>query len=64
MNQDQVRGWWSRFRGRTKIAVGDLTDDESLRAEGSLDALAGRIQQKFGDAREVLRRGFRRRYWD
>jgi uncharacterized protein YjbJ (UPF0337 family) len=33
---------------------GDLTDDEVLKAEGSIDKLYGIIQQKYGDTKEAI----------
>ena len=56
MNQDQIRGLWGQLKGRAKIAFGDLTDDEGRRVEGTTDALYGRMQQKFGDAKQAVRR--------
>lgn len=60
MNQDQMRGLWWRFRGRAKLGMGELVDDESLRAEGSLERLTGLLQQRFGDVRQAFRRGINR----
>ena len=60
MNQDQIRGLWGQLKGRAKIALGDLTDDEGRRVEGTTDHLYGRMQQKFGDAKQAVRRGIDR----
>lgn len=38
------------FKGRAKEAVGDLTDDESLRNEGKVDKAEGSLKDKVGDA--------------
>lgn len=42
-------------KGRLKKAVGDLTDDERLRREGSKDVAAGKVKEgveRAGDAVE------------
>ena len=51
MNNDQVEGKWEQVKGRAKKAWGELTDDDFLRAEGSVDKLYGVIQEKVGDTR-------------
>jgi uncharacterized protein YjbJ (UPF0337 family) len=56
MNQDQVRGSFKQIQGEAKRIWGTLTDDEITRAEGSADKLVGIIQQRFGDATDVIRR--------
>jgi uncharacterized protein YjbJ (UPF0337 family) len=37
-------------KGRTKEAVGDLTDDEKLKREGKLDQAGATVKKKTGDA--------------
>ena len=56
MNDDQIKGAWSVIKGKAKMAWGDLTDDDVLRAEGSVDRLYGIIQRKFGDTKEVIKK--------
>lgn len=55
MNRDQVDGKWEQIKGRAKKAWGELTDDDFLKAEGSVDKLYGVIQEKVGDSREAIR---------
>jgi uncharacterized protein YjbJ (UPF0337 family) len=59
MNRDQLQGSWLRLRGEAKRVWGDLTDDDFKHAEGSMDKLVGIIQERFGDARENIRRRLR-----
>jgi uncharacterized protein YjbJ (UPF0337 family) len=54
MNKDQIAGKWDELKGRAKIAYGELTDDDFMRADGSQDKLYGIIQQRFGDAKERI----------
>lgn len=60
MNRDQIKGVWTQMKGEAKVAWGDLTDDEAKRVEGTTDRLYGRLQQRFGDTKETIRRGLGR----
>ncbi len=54
MNQDQIKGQWDELKGRVKMAYGELTDDDYMRAQGSRDKLFGIIEQRFGDSKERI----------
>ncbi|KAB0265141.1 CsbD family protein [Microvirga brassicacearum] len=56
MNWDQIKGQWMQFKGKAKEQWGDLTDDDLDRAEGSRDQLIGRIQERYGIAKEEAER--------
>jgi uncharacterized protein YjbJ (UPF0337 family) len=56
MNQDEIKGKFTEFRGMVKRKWGQLTDDEIAEAEGDRDMLAGKIQQKYGGMKEDIRR--------
>lgn len=53
---DKVAGSWKEFRGHVQKQWGELTDDDMDQIEGQRDILAGRIQQKYGIAREEANR--------
>lgn len=53
---DQVAGKWKELSGEAKKRWGDLTDDELLEIKGDRDILAGKIQQKYGIAKEEANR--------
>lgn len=55
MNQNQVSGKWAQLKGRAKKAWGELTDDDFKKAEGSVEKLAGVIQEKLGDTKEAIK---------
>jgi uncharacterized protein YjbJ (UPF0337 family) len=59
MNSDQVKGAFAQLRGEAKRIWGALTDDDFVRAEGSSDKLIGIIQQRFGDAKNEIRKKLR-----
>jgi len=52
MNKDQVSGNWRELKGKLKQQWGKLTDDDFTVLEGSADELSGRIQKRYGIARE------------
>jgi uncharacterized protein YjbJ (UPF0337 family) len=37
------------LKGRAKEAVGDLTDNDSLKREGKVDRASGAVKEKVGD---------------
>lgn len=53
MNWDQVSGNWTQIKGKVRAKWGDLTDDDLARAEGNREQLVGRIQERYGLARDV-----------
>lgn len=56
MNWDQIQGKWKQFRGSAKENWGKLTDDELDQVEGSRDKLVGKVQEKYGIAKEEAER--------
>jgi len=52
MNWDSAAGNWKEFKGKVKEQWGDLTDDDLTRIEGKRDQLVGRIQQRYGLAKD------------
>jgi uncharacterized protein YjbJ (UPF0337 family) len=52
MNRDTFQGQWKQMKGSVKKQWGKLTDDDIARVEGDFDELAGRIQERYGVARE------------
>lgn len=52
MNWDQVKGNWKQVQGKVKQQWGKLTDDDLDVAEGQRDELVGKIQVRYGVAKE------------
>lgn len=52
MNWDRIEGNWKEFKGKAKQHWADLTDDDVESAEGKRDELVGKIQQKYGKAKD------------
>ena len=49
---DQVKGNWHQMRGEAKQQWGKLTDDDLTYVEGSMDKLVGKLQDRYGWAKE------------
>jgi uncharacterized protein YjbJ (UPF0337 family) len=56
MNNDRAAGQWKQIKGSIKEQWGKLTDDEISQLEGHSDQLAGRLQERYGIAREEAER--------
>ena len=47
-NKNEVDGKINQAKGRAKQAVGNLTNDDDLKAEGEADEVAGKVQDTVG----------------
>ncbi|HXY03508.1 MAG TPA: CsbD family protein [Terriglobales bacterium] len=56
MNWDQVQGQWKQMKGKAKAKWGKLTDDDLNLIEGHKDQLVGRIQERYGIAKDEAER--------
>jgi uncharacterized protein YjbJ (UPF0337 family) len=54
MNKEELKGKARVLKGRAKRAVGALTGNKKLEAEGALEEVAGTGEQKLGQAAEKL----------
>lgn len=52
MNWDQIQGKWEQAKGSLRAKWGDLTDDEVEQVAGNRDKLVGKLQERYGLARE------------
>jgi uncharacterized protein YjbJ (UPF0337 family) len=52
MNWDRVEGNWKQFAGKVKEKWGKLTDDDLTVINGKQDQLVGRIQERYGVAKD------------
>lgn len=52
MNWDRIAGNWKQMTGKAREQWGDLTDDDMARINGQRDQLVGRIQERYGIAKE------------
>ncbi|MBK1725174.1 CsbD family protein [Thiocystis violacea] len=56
MNWDEIKGKWTELKGNVKERWADLTDDDLLAVEGERDKLVGKIQERYGVAKEEAER--------
>lgn len=55
MDKDRVAGSAKQAKGAVKEAVGKVTGDSKLQAEGKSDKAAGKIQNAVGGLKDTLR---------
>jgi uncharacterized protein YjbJ (UPF0337 family) len=53
---DQIEGGWKQFRGNVRNEWGKLTDDDLEQIRGKRDILAGKLQERYGIAKEEANR--------
>ena len=56
MNWDQIAGNWKQLKGRAKEQWARLTDDDLTFINGKRDQLVGRVQERYGIAKEDAER--------
>jgi uncharacterized protein YjbJ (UPF0337 family) len=52
--QDQIKGKLHELKGSVKEIAGQITNDPDLTAEGQNEHLAGTIQKKIGQIKQVF----------
>jgi uncharacterized protein YjbJ (UPF0337 family) len=56
MNSDEMRGKWNQLKGSVKQQWAKLTDNDLTAIDGQRDKLIGKIQERYGIAREDAER--------
>jgi uncharacterized protein YjbJ (UPF0337 family) len=56
MNQDVIKGKWHQLKGEVKTQWSKLTDDDLTGIEGDAEKLVGRVQERYGYARDQAKR--------
>ena len=56
MNADVLKGQWHQLKGSIKSKWGKLTDDDLDQVSGNAETLIGRIQERYGYARDQAKR--------
>jgi uncharacterized protein YjbJ (UPF0337 family) len=52
-NKDEREGKIAQVKGKVKQAVGDLTNNDRLKAEGQKDEVSGNVQEAVGQIRRT-----------
>jgi uncharacterized protein YjbJ (UPF0337 family) len=53
MNWDRIEGNWKQLKGQTQLQWGKLTDDDVALIAGRRDQLAGKLQERYGLAKDA-----------
>ncbi|MGA7297886.1 MAG: CsbD family protein [Rhodanobacteraceae bacterium] len=56
MNNDRIKGQWKQLTGNMKSNWGKLTDDDLQAAEGDTEYLVGKVQERYGLARDEAKK--------
>lgn len=56
MNWDIAKGNWKQFKGQVQQKWGKLTDDDLDVVDGKREELIGRLQERYGYARDEAER--------
>ncbi|NBD95009.1 MAG: CsbD family protein [Gammaproteobacteria bacterium] len=56
MAEETWKGRWNQMKGQAKQEWGKLTEDDMQQAEGKKDDLIGRIQERYGVAKDEAER--------
>lgn len=52
--RDKAEGTFHEVKGKAKEVAGKLTDNPKLRVEGTVENLAGKVQSKVGQVKQVF----------
>jgi uncharacterized protein YjbJ (UPF0337 family) len=56
MNEDILKGKWTQLKGRVREQWAKLTDDDVNTVQGRTQQLVGKIQERYGLARDEAER--------
>lgn len=56
MNWDRIEGNWKQLTGNVKAQWGRLTDDDLAQIAGRREMLEGKLQERYGLARDEVKR--------
>jgi uncharacterized protein YjbJ (UPF0337 family) len=59
MNEDIAKENWKQLASRIKAKWGRLTDDEIQESQGNTDYLIGKLQERYGLAKEQVEENLR-----
>jgi uncharacterized protein YjbJ (UPF0337 family) len=56
MNRDTLKGQWMQIKGKLREQWGKLTDDDVAEVQGNAEQLIGKLQERYGYARDHAER--------
>lgn len=57
MDEDRMKGAATNVGGKVKDAMGGLTGDTKMQAEGKMDQATGQLQNTIGSAKDAVKEG-------
>lgn len=54
MNKETIKGDWNQLKGSVKQQWAELTEDDLSHIEGSFDKLVGKVQERYGLAKDKV----------
>lgn len=58
MDNDRIAGNWKQVKGKVKEQWGKLTDDDLDVVNGRAEQLVGRLQERYGLAKDAARKEY------
>ncbi len=58
MNSDVLKGKWLQLKGEVRRQWGKLTDDDIDQIEGNSEKMVGKLQERYGWAKDEAEREF------
>ena len=58
MNSDVLKGKWLQLKGEVRRQWGKLTDDDIDQIEGNAETMVGKLQERYGWAKDEAEREF------
>lgn len=59
MDIHEIKGKWAQIKGAVKAQWGKLTDDDIAQIEGDAEKLMGKLEERYGVAREEAKKQLR-----
>jgi len=56
MDKEHVKGAYDKTKGAVKDAVGKVTNNKNLQAEGKMDKAKGEARQAVGDVKDAAKK--------
>ena len=56
MDSNRTAGAWHQLKGKVREEWGKLTDDDLTQIEGNSEKLAGKLQERYGYAKDEAER--------
>lgn len=56
MDSNVLSGKWKQLKGTVRARWGELTDDDVEEVRGNAEVLVGKIQERYGHAKDKVRK--------